>query len=121
MKSNEIWKVKESLSTIKSNEDFWHDDSNANLWDTPDTIKIIEYFGNDLWRVLPITSDEDIKVLQQSSKKKNKLHIKLGIKLIIQERPIIMHGDIIYKHYTKAADSAEGYGPQPMYMMENRE
>jgi len=69
MKVGEIWKAKDELKSFKNSPGFWDDPDNEDLLMTTDYIKLIEYIGDDGWRVQPMYPNAKIEELREKHKK----------------------------------------------------
>jgi hypothetical protein len=119
MKVGEIWKAKDELKSFKNSPGFWDDPDNEDLLMTTDYIKLIEYIGDDGWRVQPMYPNAKIEELREKHKKNSALidGSRMYTKFICEPRSERLHGSVIHKHYICVGADASSYGPEPAYEM----
>lgn len=119
MKVGEIWKAKDELKTLKNDSGFWEDPGNEELMMTTDYIKLMEYIGDDSWRVQPMYPNAKIEELREKHKKDSSLinGSKMFTKFICEPRSERLHGSVIHKHYILVGSDSSSYGPEPSYEM----
>jgi len=118
MKAGQIWKCNTELEKIKESEDFWHNDGNGHLFITPACIHLIEYEGEDIWRVHPVSlSSETQKQKEKHDNDSMLKKINIDTKFVVEYMELKLLGKIIHKYYTHVGSDLSGYGPEPMYEM----